>query len=813
LARTKAVKRRKAPSTSQRPHRSTPAPRERRGQGRALPILRWTQRALIPLAIPLVSILTFSLVPTVRSWALGALGYGLIPVSLWVACFAFALRYKNAWVIRFWRVWVGSSLLVALSLGILSMFHASSGVMENASLGGYWGQHLGGQPIVPGAFKLAIITLLGPLLLFPRPTARIYRRVVIKAIRAWAAILHLALGPPLKRLAAFLARYIRPLVVRPSSATSGREPRRSKLMRRASISLRKSWRSVFGVPTPKPRPASTRASSVQGKASRKRQEIRKGTGKGSGGDPQPTPHGGKSNGWKLPSLDLLSRGESRLVPQAALQQMARHIEDTLAEHNVDVAVEDIRTGPRVIRFGLVPGWVKKYREPGGARSNQGKARGRGERGSPSGHPNIPPDSMEMSRVKVQSILMREKDMALALKTPYLRLEAPVPGEALVGLEVPNPYPRRVALRSVAESPAFQELAEKGGLPVALGEDTAGTPVMSDLSDLPHLLIAGATGSGKSVCINSIVASLLLTNRPDRLRMLMVDPKRVELTPFNGIPHLMSPVIVDTEEVLVVLRAVQNEMLRRYKLMEGVGVRNIAGYNQKVRAHGRAPLPDSMPFLVVIIDELADLMMTAAYEVEQSLVRLAQLGRATGIHLILATQRPSVNVVTGLLKANVPARIAFAVASQVDSRVILDSVGAEKLLSKGDMLLLTADSPKPKRVQGTFVHDREIEKLVEFWRIQSGPPLPEIPLHEHTGSDSDEDSHGEDDLLDRARELAQRYPHISPSVLQRRLQIGYPRAMRLMELLEDEGLISGPTESARSPVGATRSRRGRQTPED
>ena len=239
-------------------------------------------------------------------------------------------------------------------------------------------------------------------------------------------------------------------------------------------------------------------------------------------------------------------------------------------------------------------------------------------------------------------------------------------------------------------------------------------------------------------------------------------------------------IVDTDQVLVVLRAIQNEMLRRYKLMEAMGVRNIEGYNKKSS--------DFMPFLVIIIDELADLMMTAAYEAEKGLVRLAQLGRATGIHLILSTQRPSVNVVTGLLKANIPARIAFAVASQVDSRVILDTIGAEKLLGEGDMLLLTSDSPKPKRVQGTFVHDREIDKLVEFWRSQSGPPLPEIPLEERGYTDHDDDNYDDLDLLNRARELAERYQQLSPSVLQRRLQIGYSRAMLIMELLEEEGLI-------------------------
>jgi S-DNA-T family DNA segregation ATPase FtsK/SpoIIIE len=317
------------------------------------------------------------------------------------------------------------------------------------------------------------------------------------------------------------------------------------------------------------------------------------------------------------------------------------------------------------------------------------------------------------------------------------------------------------------------------LPIALGQDTGGNPVVTDLATLPHLLIAGATGSGKSVCINSIVASLLFTKPPDQLRMLMVDPKRVELTPFNGIPHLITPVIVDVEEVNPALRALMAEMLRRYKLMEEVGTRNIAGYNAKVK--------ERMPYLVLIVDELADLMMVGGFEIEQNLVRLAQLGRATGIHLVLATQRPSVNVVTGLLKANIASRVAFAVASQVDSRVILDTVGAEKLLGAGDMLLLNSDSPKPRRVQGTLVYDEEIDKVVEFWLKQKGPPLPIIPLEDTDGVMEDPEE-VDDRILDSARELAIRNPHLSSSFLERRLRIGGNKAAQVMELLEEEGLL-------------------------
>ena len=371
---------------------------------------------------------------------------------------------------------------------------------------------------------------------------------------------------------------------------------------------------------------------------------------------------------------------------------------------------------------------------------------------------------------------------MALRTSDLRIESTVPGEGFVGLEVPNPNPSLVSMRSVVSNPAFQQIAKKGGLPLALGHGTGGEPIIADLLSLPHLLVAGSTGSGKSVCINSVVMSLLLSNPPDRLRMLMVDPKRVELTPFNGIPHLFAPVIVDPDKVMDVLSGLLREMFARYKLMEEIGVRNIAGYNRKSK--------EKMPFALLIIDELADLMMTSGFEVEQSLVRLAQLGRATGIHSILCTQRPSVKVVTGLLKANIPGRIAFAVASQVDSRVILDGGGAEKLLGKGDMLYLSSQSPAPRRIQGTYVADSEFDDVIDFWKNQKGPPLPTISIEEPGEDDEALDDLDEDEMLERAREMCEKYQHISPAMLQRRLQIGYPRAMQILELLEEEGIISG-----------------------
>ena len=325
------------------------------------------------------------------------------------------------------------------------------------------------------------------------------------------------------------------------------------------------------------------------------------------------------SGWRLPPVETLAPPEPVGASEDEFKGMAKEVEQALADHGVRVEVTGITAGPRVVQFGLSPGWIAK--------------RASGSEGG------------ERSRVKVQSILTREKDLALALKTPFLRIEAPVPGEALVGLEVPVPTPTKVHLRAVMETPRFQKLMSKGGLPIAMGQDTGGEPVALDLAALPHMLIAGATGSGKSVQINSIIASFLMTKTPEQLRLLMVDPKRVELTPFNGIPHLIQPVIVEAEEVTESLRGLNREMIRRYKQMEELGVRNIEVYNERSE--------DKMPFLVLIVDELADLMMVAGFEVEQNLVRLAQLGRAAGVHLLLATQRPSVNVVTGLLKANIP----------------------------------------------------------------------------------------------------------------------------------------------------------------
>ena len=762
--------------------------------------------ALVILAIVLSVGLYFGFSTGARVWAVEALGYGWIPLGLWIAVSLVTLRYNRHVISTHWRRWIIAAALVAISIGILSTIFPEDGALEDVSLGGKWGAYLGGTPLILAAAKMAAIVLLVPLVVQLKRAGSLYLRYgrfLLLGIQVTVLYFYIAI----QESARFLDRRFRILRFGMHRKASRKDLLKMLVMGTSKTPVRTLayQGDTEGGIALKDRPETDldeyepggRGSSNSGNNSSKNNDHDKDNNDDyeewempeSGLIPtfdnkEPPPlksskatktvasNGssggtGKSTtgGWQTPPVDGLTPPDTHHAPEAALQDMARLVESTLGDHGVRVEVTDVKAGPRIVRFGLVPGWVPK----------RGDSR-RGAIGLDT--ENDDPSSVERSRVKVQSILTREKDMALALKTPYLRIEAPVPGEALVGLEVPSPSPSKVHLREVIETPAFSRLVAKGGLPIALGQDTGGSPVVLDLAALPHMLIAGATGSGKSVCINSIVASFLLTKTPDQLRILMVDPKRVELTPFNGIPHLIGPVIVDAEEVNTALRGLIREMLARYKLMEEIGARNIEGYNKRAK--------EKMPFLVLIVDELADLMMVGGFAVEQNLVRLAQLGRATGIHLVLATQRPSVNVVTGLLKANVPARAAFAVASQVDSRVILDAIGAEKLLGKGDMLLLHNESPKPSRVQGTLVYDQEIDQIVEYWLSQEGPAVPEINVSEPEIEESEDsvDAH----MMEEARELAARNPQLTSSYLERRLKIGRGKAEEVIELLEEEGFL-------------------------
>lgn len=472
--------------------------------------------------------------------------------------------------------------------------------------------------------------------------------------------------------------------------------------------------------------------------------------------------------WKLPALNILAVGKSGGITKTEIQETSDLIVETLTDHGVDVSVDQVRTGPTVTMYGIAPGY------------NAGKLTGSDQ-------------GRTTKRVRVDTILNREKDLALALASPSLRFEAPIPGASLVGIEVPNASPTMVALRSVMETDAFIEFEKSSALPVALGIGSGGDAVFADLTKMPHTLVAGATGSGKSVCMNSIITGLLLFRTPAEVRLVLIDPKRVELTPYTGVPHLLIPPIVESDVAVNALKGLVTEMMERFQLLEKAGAKNIATYNEKSEV--------KLPYIVVAVDELADLMLTSANEVERLLVRLAQLGRATGIHLVIATQRPSVDVVTGLIKANFPSRISFSLTSQIDSRTILDSPGAEKLLGKGDMLFLPIDRAKPLRVQGAFLADKEVEGVVSHWQNAGGPPLPQLIVPEEIGSsyeDGDRPSGSGDELFDRALELAHTQTKLSTSLLQRRLRIGYPRAARLMDELEDAGVVA-PGESGKPRV--------------
>jgi DNA segregation ATPase FtsK/SpoIIIE-like protein len=469
----------------------------------------------------------------------------------------------------------------------------------------------------------------------------------------------------------------------------------------------------------------------------------------------PTPSSSPSRGlWQLPTIDLLDEPIEIQISEADIEKRARLIEEALASYGVEAKVAQINAGPTVTQFGVEPGWDRKYK--GG-------------------------EEISRTRVKVERITSLDKDLALALAAPAIRIEAPVPGKSIVGVEVPNVSMGIVVVREVMESAAFQKISSRSKLALTLGKGAAGESVVGDLNKMPHLLIAGATGSGKTVCLNSIIASLLMSNTPEELQFIMIDPKRVELVHFNGTPHLMSPVITESERSVEILKWFSLEMDNRFKRLATIGTRNIETYNKSPK------VVKLLPYLILIIDELADLMIAKSGDVEPLLCRLAQLGRAVGIHLVVATQRPSVDVITGLIKANFPSRISFNVSSQVDSRTILDTVGAEKLLGRGDMLYLPPEAAKPKRLQGTYVSETEIERLVNFWKEQQikQPDLAKVlPAYEPTKEEEDTQR----TLLDQARRLASDHRQISTSYLQRQLRIGYARAAQIMELLEQEGTV-------------------------
>jgi DNA segregation ATPase FtsK/SpoIIIE, S-DNA-T family len=466
-----------------------------------------------------------------------------------------------------------------------------------------------------------------------------------------------------------------------------------------------------------------------------------------------------ARGEDLPPLQILLAESAVRADERTINQTAGLIMKTLSEFGIPATVIGYRVGPAVTQFAVQPGFIKK--------------------------PGSDEEDVQQMKVRVAQIASLEKDIALALSAQRLRIEAPVPGKPYVGIEVPNTHSSVVRLKTLLESDTFHKVGAP--LTVAIGRDVSGHPLIADLSRMPHLLIAGATGSGKSVCITSIAACLAMNNTPEDLRMVMIDSKMVELIRFNGLPHLYGKVETNLERILGVLRWVVVEMEHRYRLLESAHARDLEAYNRKVtrKDEGKA-----LPRIVVLIDELADLMMSAPDQTEHNLVRLAQMARATGIHLVVATQRPSTDVVTGLIKANFPARLAFAVASGIDSRVILDYTGAESLLGRGDMLFLNPEVGNPVRAQGVMITDMEIERIISHWQKSSDIPANDVPPWEKLLQEPDE---GEDDgLIEQAISIVRTTQRASASLLQRRLRIGYPRAARLLDQLEEMGVV-GPSQ--------------------
>ncbi len=643
-------------------------------------------------------------------------------------------RFSLIW--RHWNKWLGGLVLAAVIFAVLSFFQPSWPPLHDATLGGYIGMEL--AKLAGGTAQLVLLilmlALIAALLISPRPT---WDGLSTTAKATVNIAKHIGSGT--RRFISWI-RHSRPK----------RRIRRSFAIHRANSGMEPE---------------------VEIEEARLPVETKRKSPPESSKRPV-TPQ--SSDGWKLPPLTLLEETVKVKLSAVELQRRARLLEEALGSYGVEARVVETNQGPAVTQFGVDPGWARKYKELKEKDKN--------------GHIKTHVEEISRTRVKVERIASLANDLALALSASSIRVEAPVPGKSYVGIEVPNSSMSVVSLREVIDSPTFQKSAARSNLTIALGKGSGNEPVATDLAQMPHLLIAGATGSGKTICLDAVISSLLMNNTPEELQFVMIDPKRVELVAFNGLPHLATPVVTDSEKAVEALRWLVHEMDSRYRRFSSVSVRNIDGYNRGSKSR------EPMPYLVLIVDALADLMLSSAAEIEPLLCRLAQLGRATGIHEVVATQRPSVDVVTGLIKANFPARISFAVASQVDSRTILDSVGAEKLLGRGDMLFLPPDAPKPRRIQGCFISDEEIKKLVSHWSKQHVQPLvsSSAPILMPIGED--------DPLLQEARRLVVEHNQVSASFLQRRLRIGYSRAMQLQELLERGNKPAGP--SPDKPRGGT-----------
>jgi S-DNA-T family DNA segregation ATPase FtsK/SpoIIIE len=743
---------------------STRRRRSRRKSGRSLPIPSLTLDqwldivGLILLMLALLTFLSFlstqgrltgwwlDVLRSIMGWGVFVAPVGLGAIGLWLILRRFEEK----------RPEVEAESVVGYVLTFLAALvtlHLLAGVFYDDELGTLADQGLGG-----GHIGLLVADLL--------LNAVGSWGTVVVLIALWIVALMFALGVSVIELAQFVGRigtWVRghgPLQLRPDTKpelviNAGAKPEKPEKQQATERKVSAPSKPARTEPAPQPRSA---------KASQPSEVFPT----PATGPVFPRAHiiGGQQS-WQLPVLDdVFESGGEQDLSEGEIRERVQIIENTLRSFGVPGRVTEVNRGPVITQFGVEPGFVE----------------GRGGK---------------KTKVKVSRIAALSDDLALALAAPRIRIETPVPGKSIVGIEVPNAEVAAVALRDVLETEAFEKVKKKTSLPLALGQDVSGSSVVADLTAMPHLLIAGATGSGKSVCINGILACLLSFNTPDQLKLILVDPKRVELVPYNGIPHLLVPVVVDLERVVSTLQWVTREMDGRYRKFAKMGARNIADFNQRVAAGGQDGREEKpMPYIVVIVDELADLMMLAPDETERTVCRLAQMARATGIHLIIATQRPSVDVVTGLIKANFPARISFAVASSVDSRVILDTTGAERLLGRGDMLYMSPESGAPMRAQGVWVSDVELQRLVRHWKGVHGVaqadeaaarPMVQQPLWEEMQKEIEKEN-PEDVLLDNAIEVVQDAGRASISLLQRRLRIGYTRAARLIDLMEEKGII-------------------------
>lgn len=670
--------------------------------------------------------------------------------------FVLILWWKSNLTLLWKRInwWLGSIAFTMVIMGIASFFKVGEGAMREATLGGHLGIEIAGSYYIITVFRLILLTLIGLLLISPRLTWRLLVRTAGLSFAATKKILSI-LGFIFRRCKAFYS-------VHPIHKTIGN----LVIRKEQKIPEAETGETVEEAPGEET-PAKQMVNTPAPKEKKKAVDVQK---KGrtipffKGIQLPLKPVQSISFGrWEVPSIDLLDSSPQVEFRQADVERTARMIEEALGSYGVEAKVTQINVGPTVTQFGIEPGWDHKYKEI--------KEKDR------NGNIRVHTEEVSRTRVKVERITSLANDLALALSAPSIRIEAPVPGKPVIGIEVPNTTLGLVALRSVLEGTNFQKFRGKTKLALALGKGPGGEGIVADLTKMPHLLIAGQTGSGKTVCLNAIITCLLMCNTPDDLRLILVDPKRVEMVSYNGIPHLNGRVIVDGDAAVQALVDLNKEMDRRFRQIAVSGSRNIESHNKSGRAE------KGLPYIVLIVDELADLMMSRPEEVEPNICRLAQLARATGIHLIIATQRPSVDVVTGLIKANFPTRISFAVVSQVDSRTILDGVGAEKLLGKGDMLYLPPEAAKPRRLQGCYVSDAEIDRVVAFWKAQN---IPEKKTEEDYVTTVLTRKEGEevDPYLEEARKIAGGKP-VSADFLKRKLKIGLPKAERLVEQLEKE----------------------------